>query len=193
MKFVLSGGLILGTVDGANIEIAEEIGLDNIWLFGTLTKDVEDARHNQRYRGEGMDRKLKAVLDVIASGKFGDARIFESLLCTFRLGSSLGPALTRDFSLSHIDDWRRPLPRFQGFYGTRSYLINLPSASTNTCYPMQPYIETNAAVDAAFKNKEAWAKKSILACAGMGKFSSDRSIQEYANRIWKLKPVKVTV
>ncbi|KAJ3356156.1 Non-essential glycogen phosphorylase [Entophlyctis luteolus] len=86
MKFVLNGGLIIGTVDGANIEIAEEVGDDNIWLFGTLTKDVEDIRHAQTYRPTVIDPQLDLVMQSIQSGEFGDAYIFEPLLKTLTSG-----------------------------------------------------------------------------------------------------------
>ncbi|KAJ1561671.1 Non-essential glycogen phosphorylase, partial [Cladochytrium tenue] len=105
MKFVLNGGLIIGTVDGANIEIAEEVGEDNIWLFGTLAEDVDDGH------------------DYYIIGK--------------------------DF----------------------------PS-----------YLETLDKINTAFVDKDEWAKKSIRATAGMGKFTSDRSIQDYAEKIWKMTP-----
>lgn len=147
MKFVLNGGLILGTVDGANIEIAEEIGEENIWLFGTLASQVDDLRHEQRYHNLKMDPKLRSVLDAISGGMFGEPKIFEPLLATIL---------------------------FNGDY----YLISKD---------FQSYLETQDKVDEAFKDEASWAARSIRACAGMGKFSSDRSIQEYAEKIWHVK------
>lgn len=86
MKFVLNGGLILGTVDGANIEIAEEVGDDNIWLFGALAHEVEDIRHDQLYHKVEMCPELKAVITRIRDGAFKDAGIFEPLLATLTAG-----------------------------------------------------------------------------------------------------------
>ncbi|KAI8914420.1 glycosyl transferase [Gorgonomyces haynaldii] len=150
MKFVLNGGLIVGTVDGANIEIGEETGPDNIFLFGTLTPQVEDIRHNQIYAGKfNRNAKLESVVQSIQHGKYGFPGIFEPLLHT----------LGGDFYLLHAD--------------------------------FEEYIETMAKVDSVFKDKKLWAQKSILAAASMGKFSSDRSIKEYAERIWNIKPAKV--
>jgi len=151
MKFVLNGGIILGTVDGANIEIGEEIGEDNIFFFGVKADEVEDIRHLNRYRKIEMDPDLRNVLDAIERGTFGDPKIFEPLVATLTVG---------------------------GDY----YLISKDFAS---------YIEAQAEADEAYKDKVGWAKKSILCTAGMSKFSSDRSINEYAERIWKIKPCTV--
>lgn len=83
MKFVLNGGLIVGTVDGANIEIGEETGPDNIYLFGYHTDQVDDIRHNQLYGG-GVKTcsKLNTVIDSIRQGNYGQPSIFEPLLHT---------------------------------------------------------------------------------------------------------------
>ncbi|KAJ3095527.1 Non-essential glycogen phosphorylase [Phlyctochytrium planicorne] len=148
MKFVLNGGLIIGTVDGANIEIAEEVGDDNIWMFGALTPEVEDIRHEIRFRGNTLDPNLAAVVESIRKGDFGDAYIFEPLLSTLTTG--------HDF-----------------------YIIS---------HDFDSYLKTLSKIDVAFKDKSAWAKRSILAAASMGKFSSDRSIRDYAEKIWHIKP-----
>lgn len=82
MKFVLNGGLIIGTCDGANIEITREIGENNIFLFGNLAEDVEDLRHAHTY-GSGshsLDPDLLKVFDAIQSGTFGDASDFGALV-----------------------------------------------------------------------------------------------------------------
>ncbi|KAF4552039.1 Glycogen phosphorylase [Elsinoe fawcettii] len=80
MKFVLNGGLIIGTCDGANIEITREIGEQNIFLFGNLAEDVEDLRHNHFYSKFELDPNLQKVFDTIKSGKFGDAGTFSALI-----------------------------------------------------------------------------------------------------------------
>jgi len=151
MKFVLNGGLILGTVDGANIEIHEEIGDDNIFMFGNLSDQVDDLRHAHRYRNVPMDPALEAVIRDIESGHFGDIRIFAPLINTLT-------------------------------YGNDYYLIS---------DDFQSYLDAQKLVDEAYKDKEEWAKKSILCSANMGKFSSDRSILEYAEQIWDVTPVPV--
>ncbi|KAG0224960.1 Non-essential glycogen phosphorylase [Actinomortierella wolfii] len=151
MKFVLNGGLILGTMDGANIEILEEIGEDNIFIFGCLAHEVEDLRYAQRYRGVPMDPALQGVLAAIEKGTFEDPKIFQPLINTLTIG--------KDY-----------------------YLISADFAS---------YLRANQVVDAAYKDQDEWVKKSIRCTANMGKFSSDRSVKEYADNIWHIKPFKV--
>lgn len=151
MKFVLNGGLILGTVDGANIEICEEIGDDNIFMFGNLAHQVEDLRHAHRYRNVPVDPSLQAVINDIESGHFGDSRIFAPLINT----------------LTHGKDY---------------YLIS---------DDFQSYLDAQKLVDESYKDQEGWITKSIMCSAHMGKFSSDRAIQEYAEKIWDVKPVPV--
>jgi starch phosphorylase len=146
MKFVLNGGIILGTVDGANIEIYEEIGDDQIFLFGARAEQVEDLRHVQRYRNVPMNPELQAVIHLIENGTFGESHIFQPLINTITVG--------KDY-----------------------YLISVDFAS---------YLESQELVDEAFKDKKAWAQKSILCTARMGKFSSDRAIKEYAEDIWNI-------
>ncbi|KAF1823357.1 glycosyltransferase family 35 protein [Dissoconium aciculare CBS 342.82] len=82
MKFVLNGGLVIGTCDGANIEITREVGEDNIFLFGNLSEDVEDLRHAHFYSADGfrLDPALQRVFDTIKSGTFGDANSFSALI-----------------------------------------------------------------------------------------------------------------
>uniref|UniRef100_A0A093UMX8 Alpha-1,4 glucan phosphorylase n=1 Tax=Talaromyces marneffei PM1 TaxID=1077442 RepID=A0A093UMX8_TALMA len=82
MKFVLNGGLIIGTCDGANIEITREITESNIFLFGTLAEDVETLRENHRYKGFTLDEDLAKVFESIRSGTFGDPKAFESLIAS---------------------------------------------------------------------------------------------------------------
>ncbi|PCG91152.1 Glycogen/starch/alpha-glucan phosphorylase [Penicillium occitanis (nom. inval.)] len=82
MKFVLNGGLIIGTCDGANIEITREITESNIFLFGNLAEDVENLRETHRYKGFTLDEDLAKVFESIRSGTFGDANAFESLIAS---------------------------------------------------------------------------------------------------------------
>jgi starch phosphorylase len=151
MKFVLNGGLIIGTVDGANIEIREEIGEENIWLFGALAHEVDDIRHEQLLHRTPTNPHLEPVLHAIRSNTFSDSNLFEPLISTLTTG--------HDF-----------------------YIVN---------HDFGEYIETNKLVDKCYSDTCAWAKKSICAAAGMGNFSSDRSVMEYAEKIWKCKPCVV--
>lgn len=152
MKFVLNGGLILGTVDGANIEIRDEIGQDNIFMFGTLADQVADIRHYQKYHGVLVDGHLQTVIESIQAGDYGDPASFNPLIDTLT-------------------------------YGGDYYLISEDFDS---------YLKCQDEVDADFKNKRLWAKKSILCTAGMGFFSSDRAIREYADKIWKIDPLPIS-
>ncbi|KAI9476360.1 MAG: glycosyl transferase [Benjaminiella poitrasii] len=152
MKFVLNGGLILGTVDGANIEIRDHIGEENIFMFGVLADEVDDIRHNQKYHGLLIDASLQVVIDTIQSGEFGDPSVFGPLINTLT-------------------------------YGGDYYLISAD---------FKNYLQKHTEVDETYRDRAAWIKKSIMCTAGMGFFSSDRAIREYAEKIWKLKPFKVT-
>lgn len=148
MKFVLNGGLIIGTLDGANIEILEEVGKENIFIFGCLAHQVEDLRHAQKYRRSTLDPKLETVIEAIKSGYFGDYQSLAPLFDTLTIGGD-------------------------------HYLISTDFTS---------YLDAQNRVDQAFKNKKQWASMSIKAASKMGKFSSDRSIKEYAENIWKIEP-----
>ncbi|KAK1641130.1 glycogen phosphorylase [Colletotrichum phormii] len=151
MKFVLNGGLIIGTCDGANIEITREIGENNIFLFGNLAEDVEDLRHSHNYGTHSIDENLAKVFSAIDNGTFGSVSDFHALVSAVR---------------DHGD----------------YYLV---SDDFNS------YIETHHLVDEAYKNQEEWITKSITSVARMGFFSSDRCINEYAEEIWNVEPLKV--
>jgi len=149
MKFCLNGGLLLGTVDGANIEIAEEIGESNVFFFGHLTPAVEDLRYQHTYHPVPIEQKCPAlahVLDQVSAGLFGDNGVYEPLLNTIRQG---------DYYLLSDD--------------------------------FDSYIAAQAMVDEAYLDKPEWVKKSIRTTARMGKFSSDRAINEYADSYWNVE------
>ncbi|KAF7307131.1 Alpha-1,4 glucan phosphorylase [Mycena indigotica] len=153
MKFCLNGGLLLGTVDGANIEIAEEVGENNVFFFGHLTPAVEDLRYQHTYHPVPLEEKCPAlahVLNQISGGLFGDADIYEPLLNTIRQGDYY--LLSEDFD---------------------------------------SYIAAQAMVDTAYADREEWIRKSISTTAKMGKFSSDRAINEYAESYWNIEPVHI--
>ncbi|MDA0334907.1 MAG: glycogen/starch/alpha-glucan phosphorylase [bacterium] len=153
MKLSLNGALTIGTLDGANIEIAEAVGEENIFLFGP---DVEEVRQR---RAAGYDpvaiyesnRELRAVIDFLASGALSPGRpdLFAPLV----------------ESLLHRGDPFLVLADFDA------------------------YVTAQERVDAAWRDPEAWSRKSILNSARMGRFSSDRTVWEYAMDIWKVQPV----
>ncbi|KAK4674817.1 Non-essential glycogen phosphorylase [Podospora pseudopauciseta] len=151
MKFVLNGGLIIGTCDGANIEITREIGENNIFLFGNLAEDVEDLRHAHTYGTHEIDTDLNRVFQEIEKGTFGSTQDFAALISAVR---------------DHGD----------------YYLVSDDFHS---------YIETQALVDDAYRNQEEWITKCITSVARMGFFSSDRCINEYAEGIWNIEPLRV--
>jgi starch phosphorylase len=150
MKFVLNGGLIIGTCDGANIEITREIGEENIFLFGNLSEDVEDLRHAHYYQDFNLDPMLKNVFKAIREGVFGDAGQFSALV---------------DSIVDHGD----------------YYLVSDDFKS---------YIDTQRLIDDAYKKQDEWLTKTITSVSRMGFFSSDRCIDEYAEMIWNIEPVK---
>lgn len=148
MKFVMNGGLIIGTMDGANIEIREEIGEDNMFVFGLHTLEIDHARKQLKY-GEYKvhDDRLSEAMRQIQSNMYCDS------------GSS-----------RPIMDTLQPYNDF--------YLVTRDFTS---------YMEAMDRVDQAFKDKTSWVKKTITAVARMGKFSSDRTIREYAEQIWDIE------
>jgi starch phosphorylase len=149
MKFVLNGGIILGTLDGANIEIRDNIGHENMFVFGLTADKVEETRRNNHNIHEFVDPRLKEAVNQIRSGMFGDPNLFNEI-CDNLIAS-------RDY-----------------------YLIGNDFGS---------YVEINCEIEAAFKQKDRWAKMSILNAAGVGMFTSDRAIMEYAKNIWDVSPL----
>lgn len=152
MKFCLNGGLLVGTVDGANIEIAEEVGEQNVFFFGHLTPAVEDLRYKHMYHPVPVEQKcppLARVLNEVSAGRFGDGGVYEPLLNTIRQHDYY--LLTEDFD---------------------------------------SYIQALKLVDEAYQDRTEWIKKSIRTTAKMGKFSSDRAIQDYAQEYWNIESTK---
>ena len=156
MKMALNGALTIGTLDGANVEIKEEVGDDNIFIFGLTTPEVAAIKANgynpwDYYHG---NTELKEVLDMIADGFFSVEdpnryqAIFENLL--------------------HKGD---------------NYLLLADYAS---------YIAKQDVVSAVYQDVEEWTRRAILNVARMAKFSSDRTISEYAKKIWKVSSLKRT-
>eukprot|EP00281_Chroomonas_sp_CCMP1168_P020312 CAMPEP_0206226596 /NCGR_PEP_ID=MMETSP0047_2-20121206/8180_1 /ASSEMBLY_ACC=CAM_ASM_000192 /TAXON_ID=195065 /ORGANISM="Chroomonas mesostigmatica_cf, Strain CCMP1168" /LENGTH=893 /DNA_ID=CAMNT_0053649703 /DNA_START=88 /DNA_END=2769 /DNA_ORIENTATION=+ len=147
MKFVMNGGIIIGTDDGANIEIKEHVGEENIFIFGAKNHEIPDATRKMK-NGAPWDNRLQDVFKTIRSGKFGNPVDFEPVL-------------------NSIED------------GNDRYLLAHDFAS---------YLECQDRVDKEFVNTKSWNKKCLMAIAGMGFFSTDRTINEYAEKIWGCKP-----
>lgn len=156
MKLALNGALTIGTLDGANIEIREEVGEDNFFLFGLTADQVEVSRRQGYdpaacYRGNA---ELRETLDMIASGFFcpDEPERYQEII---------------DALLKHGD----------------RFMVLADFAA---------YVETQDRAGELFRDREEWSRRAILNVAGMGKFSSDRTIREYAERIWHVAPQDVT-
>ncbi|MDL2275800.1 glycogen/starch/alpha-glucan phosphorylase, partial [Desulfosarcina sp. OttesenSCG-928-G10] len=153
MKMSLNGALTIGTLDGANVEIREEVGKENIFIFGLTVDDITIMRKNgydPRHYYD-TDWELRLALDSIMRGDFSpeDPHLFSPII----------------ESLLQRGDFYMVLADYRA------------------------YVDTHTAVATLFMNHEEWVRKSILNTARMGKFSSDRSVKEYADRIWKLEPL----
>ncbi|AEB10706.1 glycogen/starch/alpha-glucan phosphorylase [Desulfobacca acetoxidans] len=151
MKFALNGALTIGTLDGANVEIREEVGPENFFLFGHTVEEVQyiKAQGYNPYLYYQSNEHLREVIDLLRSGFFahGDRDLFRPLV----------------ESLLYQDD----------------YLLMAD---------YQSYIERQDEAGMTFLDKKRWTRMSILNTARMGKFSSDRAIQEYCQHIWQVKP-----
>ena len=155
MKFALNGAVTIGTLDGANVEIHEEVGDDNIFIFGKTVEGIEELKqsgYNPRKFYE-EDEELKAVLDWLSSDFFSPEE-----------GSVLS-----DLPNSLLQ-WGDP------FYVMADY---------------RAYIDAQDLAGKAYQDPSKWASMAIRNIAGSGKFSSDRTIGEYAREVWKLHSVEV--
>jgi starch phosphorylase len=155
MKLALNGALTIGTLDGANIEIKEEVGDDNIFIFGMTVEEVE-ARKAKGYNPWDIhrdDEEIRAVVDWLGSDYWtpGEHGAFAAIHDTLLNGGD--PYMV-------LADFRA-------------------------------YSDAQAKVDIAFRDKDGWARKAILNTARVGKFSSDRTIREYAGQIWSLSPLPI--
>jgi starch phosphorylase len=155
MKYALNGALTIGTLDGANIEIMEEVGRENIFIFGMNAEQVGSLK-GAGYRPLDYyyrNPELKQTIDQIGNGTFspGDRGLFK--------------------------------PIVDSLLGNDTYLLLADYAS---------YMACQEEVDKLYQHPSEWARISILNTAGMGKFSSDRTIAEYAGEIWGVKPEEVS-
>jgi glycogen phosphorylase len=153
MKLSLNGALTLGTLDGANVEIMEEVGKENIFIFGMTVDEVNalGARGYNPYEYYNGNPALKRALDALASGQFtpGDPHALQPLVNNLLQGGD-------------------------------PYMVLADFAA---------YQAAQRKIDAAYRNQKEWQRMAILNTARMGTFSSDRTIRQYAEEIWKIKPV----
>jgi starch phosphorylase len=154
MKFMMNGALTIGTLDGANIEIREEVGDENFFLFGLTEEEVERMRgHYDPMAIINKDEDLKRVINLLEWGHFNqfEPEIFDAVLASIK---------------SPQDPWM-------------------------TVADFRSFVDAQKSVEVAFRDKERWTRMSILNCASSGKFSTDRTISDYNNEIWKLTPVHI--
>ena len=153
MKLALNGAVTIGTLDGANIEIREQVGAENIFIFG-LTADQVAARRQLGYSPSEVvaaNPELARTLSMIESGFFTPGNLADGRPVVDRVLSEGEPF----FVLADFD----------------------------------AYSAAQDAVDDLYRRPEDWTRRAVLNTVGMGIFSSDRSIREYAERIWHIKPV----
>ena len=154
MKFSMNGALTIGTLDGANVEIREEVGADNFFFFGLTAEQVHQYKsggyHPAEYYTSNDD--LRSVINLIASGQ-------------------LSPGTPELFK-----------PLTDSLLGADEYMLMAD---------YQSYVEAQEKVSSLYLNQEQWTRMSILNVARIGKFSSDRAVREYCDKIWNIKPVHV--
>ena len=158
MKFMLNGAVTLGTYDGANVEIAQEAGSDNEYIFGARVEEINELK--KKYDPKKLydeNPEMKKVIDTLIDGRFSD-------------GGKKGEG-----SFAELHD---SLLKGASWHPADHYFIlrDLPD-----------YIETKIRVNNDYKDKRAFGYKCLMNTANCGKFSSDRTILEYANELWKVK------
>ena len=161
MKFMLNGALTLGTMDGANVEIVEEVGKDNAFIFGLSSDEVINYENNGGYNPMDIyksDADIHMVLNQLINGTY----------------SPEDPE------------------RFRHLYNS---LLNTESTSKADTYfilkDFKSYADAQKRVEKAYRNRSKWAESAILNVASCGKFTSDRTIQEYVDDIWHLDKVEL--
>ena len=161
MKFMLNGALTIGTMDGANVEMAEEVGEENMFIFGMSSDEVISYENNGGYDPMTIfnsDQEIRDVLMQLINGFY----------------SKSDPELFRDIYNS---------------------LLNTQSTSKADIYfilkDFRSYAEAQEKVEECYKNEKEWARKAILNIAAAGKFSSDRTIQEYVDEVWHLDQIEL--
>ena len=163
MKFMLNGAPTLGTMDGANVEIVEEVGIENAFIFGLSSDEVINYENHGGYNPMDIynnDWEIRRVVDQLVDGTYahGDREMYRDLY---------------------------------------NSLLNTKSSDRADTYfilkDFRSYAEAQCRVEEAYRDKDRWAKMALLNTAFCGKFTSDRTIQEYVDDIWKLDKVTVEV
>ena len=163
MKFMLNGAPTIGTMDGANVEIVEEVGEENAFIFGMSSDEVMSYEKNGGYNPYDIynnDEEIRRVVNQLVDGTYAD-------------GDS---------------------ERYRDLYN--SLLVRKGNDKADMYFILKDfraYAEAQEKVEEAYKDKDRWAKMALLNTACCGKFSSDRTIEEYVNDIWKLDKIKVEV
>ena len=161
MKFMLNGAVTIGTMDGANVEIVEEVGAENAFIFGMSSQEVIE--HEQKRDYDPMqifnsDQDIRQVLMQLINGMYSknDSELFRPL-------------------------YNSLLNKLDTQYADTYFILK----------DFRSYAEAQEKVGAAYKDEKGWAKMALLNTAHAGKFSSDRTIEEYVNDIWHLDKVTV--
>ena len=161
MKFMLNGALTIGTMDGANVEMAEEVGKENMFIFGASADEIINLENKGGYNPMDIfnnDQDIRRVLMQLINGYY----------------SPQDPELFRDIYNS---------------------LLNTQSSDRADTYfilkDFRSYTEAHKKIDQAYRDEKWWARTAMLNTASAGKFSSDRTIEEYVRDIWHLKKIKV--
>ncbi len=154
MKLMMNGAITVGTLDGANVEIKEKVGLDNIFIFGLTAEEVLHFYQNGGYHSMEYyhhDKKIRQVIDQLTNGFFPD-----------------------------VDDEFEPIHDSLLIQNDQYFVLR----------DFDSYVSVHKEVEQKFKDRDQWIKMSLQNIAGSGYFSSDRTIKEYADDIWKIKPVQ---
>ena len=163
MKFMLNGAPTLGTMDGANVEIVEEVGIENAFIFGLSSQEVINYENHGGYHPTDIyfnDWELKRVIDQLMDGTYakGDHTMYENLY---------------------------------------NSLLNTKCSSRPDTYfilkDFRSYADAQRRVEEAYCDRDRWSRMAMINTACSGKFTSDRTIEEYVKDIWKLEKVEVTV
>ena len=161
MKFMLNGAVTIGTMDGANVEIAEAVGKDNIFIFGMSSDEVMEKERKRTYDPMHIfnnDPEIRQVLMQLINGFY---------------------------SKDHTE-------RFRKLYNSLLNTKDSQYADTYFCLmDFRSYAQAQERVEAAYRDEKRWAKMAMMNVANVGKFSSDRTIQEYVDDIWHLEKIEV--
>ena len=163
MKFMLNGAPTIGTMDGANVEIVEEVGRENAFIFGLSSDEVMDYEKNggyDPYEVFNNDEEVRRVVNQLVDGTYAEG------------------------NTERYRDLYNSLLKRKGNDRADMYFI---------LKDFRSYAKAQEEVEAAYKDREGWAKMALLNTACCGKFSSDRTIEEYVKDIWKLDKIQVDI